>query len=197
MHKGKISRQLKNFTIYKDLYGKPLKRDWAARLVFLIQILLIFGGRWIRYFSDIRLKILRLPNFNMPFQLVLTKFFKSKLFSRLPKADHMITVMQRAYSITVLYTVLLNSISTFKICCDSICWYTLMKAVLNVNRTSKVNAHVPSRSFLSANYISSLCAVLLVISVLIFLYHANLGCRVGLVWLPVVCEKGILSWQWL
>ena len=30
-------------------------------------------------------------------QLVLTKFFKSELFSRLSKVDHVITVMQRAY----------------------------------------------------------------------------------------------------
>ena len=39
---------------------------------------------------EIRQKILRLPNFNMLFQLVLTKFFKSELFSCLPKVDHVI-----------------------------------------------------------------------------------------------------------
>ena len=33
----------------------------------------------------------------MRFQLVLTTFFKSKLFSCLPKVDHVTTVMQRAY----------------------------------------------------------------------------------------------------
>ena len=31
-----------NFRIYKELYGKPLRRDWGARVVFLIQIFLIF-----------------------------------------------------------------------------------------------------------------------------------------------------------
>ena len=31
------------------LYGKP-KREWVARVVFLKQILLIFGGLWNRYF---------------------------------------------------------------------------------------------------------------------------------------------------
>ena len=36
------------------------------------------------------LKILRLPNFNMLFQLMLTTFFKSELFSCLPKVDHVI-----------------------------------------------------------------------------------------------------------
>ena len=79
MRKKKITRQL-NFRIYKDLYGKPCKRDWVAKVVFLIQMLLTFGGRCNRYFWDIRLKILRLPNFNMLFQLVLTKFFKRELF---------------------------------------------------------------------------------------------------------------------
>ena len=39
-------------------------------------------------FKDILLKILRLPNFNMLFQLLLTNFFKSELFSCLPKVDH-------------------------------------------------------------------------------------------------------------
>jgi len=35
-------------------------------------------------------KILRLLNFNVVFQLVLTKFFKSELFSCLPKVSHVI-----------------------------------------------------------------------------------------------------------
>ena len=35
MRKGKILRQLKNFRIYKDLYGKSLKRDWVQELFFL------------------------------------------------------------------------------------------------------------------------------------------------------------------
>ena len=41
-------------------------------------------------FETIRLKILRLPNFNMLFQLVLAKCLKSELFSCLPKVDHVI-----------------------------------------------------------------------------------------------------------
>ena len=43
------------------------------------------------------LKILRLSHFNMLFQLVPTKFFKSKLFSCSPKVEHVMTVMQSAY----------------------------------------------------------------------------------------------------
>ena len=34
--------------------------------------------------------MLRFPNFNMLFQLVLAKFFKSELFLRLLKVDHVI-----------------------------------------------------------------------------------------------------------
>ena len=79
--KGSISWQFWKFRNYKDLYGKPCKRDWMAEVVFLIQMPLTFGGRCNRYFWDIRLKMLRFPNFNMLFQLVLTKFFKSELFS--------------------------------------------------------------------------------------------------------------------
>ena len=41
--------------------------------------------------------MLRFPNFNMLFQLVLTKFFTSELFSCLLKVDYVITVKQRAY----------------------------------------------------------------------------------------------------
>ena len=77
------------------MYGKPCKPVWVAKVVFLIQILLTFGGRCNRYLWDIRLKMLRLPNFNTLFQLALTKFFKSELFPSLPKVDHVI--LQRAY----------------------------------------------------------------------------------------------------
>ena len=47
------------------LNGKPWKRDWMAKVFFLIQMLPAFGGRCNRYFWDIymRLKILRLPSF--------------------------------------------------------------------------------------------------------------------------------------
>ena len=96
-----ITRQFENFEIYKDLCGKPFKLDWVAKVVFLIQILLIFGGRCNRYFWDIWLKIDRLPNFNMLFQLVLTKFFKSELFSFLPKVDHVINSCKRPTMATV------------------------------------------------------------------------------------------------
>ena len=69
-----------------------------ARVVFLIQILLIFGCRCNRYFWDIGLKIHRLPNVNMLFQLVQTQFFKSELFSCLPKDDHVINWCKRLIS---------------------------------------------------------------------------------------------------
>ena len=43
-------------------------------------------------FWDIRLKIYRFPNFNTVFQLVLINFFKSELFSCLPKLTKMFTL---------------------------------------------------------------------------------------------------------
>ena len=66
-----------------------------ARIVFPIQILLILGGRYNDYFWDIWLKICRLPNFNMLFQLKLTKFSKSELFSCLNKIDHVTNYYKR------------------------------------------------------------------------------------------------------
>ena len=43
MRKKTFTRQFKNFRIYKDLYGKPCKRDWMAKVVFLIQMLQTFA----------------------------------------------------------------------------------------------------------------------------------------------------------
>lgn len=38
--KAKILWQLENLQNYKDLYGKPLERDWRAKRLLPIQILL-------------------------------------------------------------------------------------------------------------------------------------------------------------
>ena len=81
MLKGNILWQFKHFQIYEGLYGS----DWVARVGFPIQIFLIFRGRYDLYSWDIRLKIYRLPNCNMLFQFLLTKCFKSELFSCLQK----------------------------------------------------------------------------------------------------------------
>ena len=70
----------KNFRIYMDLCGNTLHCDLVARVAFLIQILLIFGGHCSRYFSDVLLKIYKLPNFNMLFQFLLTKCSKANCF---------------------------------------------------------------------------------------------------------------------
>ena len=126
MHKGKTKRQFQKFRIYKDLYGKPCKDDWVAKVVFLIQMLLTFGGCCNRCFWDIRLKMLRLPNFNMVFNLVLTNFFKSELFSCLPKVDLLITVMQRAYCETRA------SLRVWKIVVDMLKFHLLYKSDIHV-----------------------------------------------------------------
>ena len=54
-------------------------------------ILLLVRQLQSQSFWDIRLKIFRLPNCKMLFQLERSKFFKTELFSCLPKVDHVIT----------------------------------------------------------------------------------------------------------
>ena len=55
--KAKILWQLENLQNYKDLYGKPLERDWRAKRLLLIQILLIFNAHKNSPLKDINLKI--------------------------------------------------------------------------------------------------------------------------------------------
>ena len=69
------------FKVYKDLYGKPFKHDSVARVLFPKQVLQIFGSCCNCCFWGIWLNIYRLPNFNTLFQFLLTKLFKSELFS--------------------------------------------------------------------------------------------------------------------
>ena len=71
------------------LQGFVLKsmQGWLdGRVIFPIQMLPTFGGRCNRYFWDVRLKIFRLPNFNMLFQLVLTKLSCFRIY----RNDHVI-----------------------------------------------------------------------------------------------------------
>ena len=74
-----------------------------AKVVFLIQMLPTFGGRCNRYFWDFRLKMLRLPIFNMLFQLVLTKFSKVNCFRVYQKlitwSSHAKSLLQHPYSV--------------------------------------------------------------------------------------------------
>ena len=55
--KEKILWQLENLRNYKDLYGKPLERDWRAKRLLLIQILLISNVHKNSPLEDINLKI--------------------------------------------------------------------------------------------------------------------------------------------
>ena len=84
-----------NFKITRICMENHARVSWMAKVVFFIQMLSTFGGCCNSYFWDMRLKILRLPNFNMLFQLVLTKFFKSELFPCLP--SQVDQVMKRTY----------------------------------------------------------------------------------------------------
>ena len=55
--KAKILWQLENLQNYKDLYGKPLERDWRAKRLLLIQILLISNAHKNSPLKDMNLKI--------------------------------------------------------------------------------------------------------------------------------------------
>ena len=55
--KPKILWQLENLQNYEDLYGKPLERDWRAKRLLLIQILLISSAHKNSPLKDINLKI--------------------------------------------------------------------------------------------------------------------------------------------
>ena len=90
---------------FKDLYGKPWKCDWMAKVVFLIQMLATFSGRCNRYFWDSGY----LGNFDMLFTLVLTKFSKSELFSCLPKVDHVIKSWKEPIHVHVPCTCMLRN----------------------------------------------------------------------------------------
>ena len=77
------------------LQGFVLKsmQGWLdGKVIFPIQMLPTFGGRCNRYFWDVRLKIFRLPNFNMLFQLVLTKLSCFRIYRKWSRDQ----VMQRA-----------------------------------------------------------------------------------------------------
>ena len=81
---------MESFAVITIFATQSRLSDWVAKVVFLIQILIIFGGHCINATFDIQLKIYGLPNFDILFQLVLTTFFKSELFLCLSKVDHLI-----------------------------------------------------------------------------------------------------------
>ena len=55
--KANILWQLENLQNYKDLYGKPLERDWRAKRLLLIQIPLVSNVPKNSPLKDINLKI--------------------------------------------------------------------------------------------------------------------------------------------
>ena len=86
-----------------------------------------------RLLQSLRQKILRLPNFNMLFQLVLTKFFKSELFSCLPKAGHVIKSCKEPIVLSIFWKIYFPIIKLITYC-----------FLLNMMRTAR-----PSRRCLS------------------------------------------------
>ena len=89
-------RQFEIFQIYKGLYGKPLKRDWVARVDFPKQILLIIGGRCDRYFWDIRQKIYNKKKI-YAFSVPANKTFWKRTVFVFTKSWSRDQVMQKAY----------------------------------------------------------------------------------------------------
>ena len=94
--KERFNESFKILEFTRRLYGKPCKRDWMAKFVYLKQMFPTFGGRCNRYFWDIQLKLLRLPNFNMLLQPVQDIFQKWTVFV-FTESWSRDQVMQRAY----------------------------------------------------------------------------------------------------
>ena len=92
MLKEIFHESFENFETKRICVEKHASVTGWQKLLLLIQIIMLptFGGLCNRYFWDIRLKMLRLLNFKMVFQLALRKFFKSELFLCLLKVDHVI-----------------------------------------------------------------------------------------------------------
>ena len=88
MVKEIFHNSFEKFKIYKDLYGKQCKRDWVAKVVFLVQMLLTLIYGRCNHFGDIILKFSGYLILIRSFRLCQQNF--SKLFSCLPKADHVI-----------------------------------------------------------------------------------------------------------
>ena len=114
-----------------------------ARVVFPIQILLIFGGRRSDRYWDIRLKIHRLPNFNTLFQFRLTKFFKSELLVCFTESCSRDKHMQKAYFI--LFFLRIYVYFTLFSLFLHICFCFIFIALVSLLRSTKENAIYSSR----------------------------------------------------
>ena len=85
-----LRAQIARFELKEDLSPIMLKEIFHESLKNLkfTRIFMEYHSSVNHHFWDIQLEIYMLPNFNMLFQLVLTKIFKSELFSCLSKVDH-------------------------------------------------------------------------------------------------------------
>ena len=70
--KAKILWQLENLQNYKDLYGKPLERDWRAKRLLLIQILLISNAHKNPPLKDINVKFCMYAYLELFFPFLIT-----------------------------------------------------------------------------------------------------------------------------
>ena len=98
------------FWNYKDLYGKPCKRDSMAEVVF--SCFQLSAAVAIAAFEIYGLKFFKLPNFDMLFQLVLTKLNCFRVYRKLITwSSHVKSLFQSYITLNLahkLYTSLLN-----------------------------------------------------------------------------------------
>ena len=141
------------FRNYKDLYEKPCKCDWMAKVVFLKQILPTFGGRCNRCFWDIRLKILRLPNFNMLFSFCWQNFSKVNCFLVYRKS---ITWSSHAepialYPVHTFKCVLFCEVEMYQFCnSQTVHFVKASKYIWGQNWSDVVKAKIPGESKLTS-----------------------------------------------
>ena len=92
---------LKNFQIFKDLFGKPLNHDWVARVIFPIQILLILGSQKYSY-SSCQQDFLKVDCYCVYRKLIMWSSFTKGPFSTNPEHVTSFTV-ERSISTNILY----------------------------------------------------------------------------------------------
>ena len=90
--------------IHKDLYGKPFKRDWVVKVVFLIQTLPTFGAIAITTFEIHRWTFYWVPNnyFSYALSAHANKIFQKWtvfMFTKSWSHDHL---MQKAYHVSMM-----------------------------------------------------------------------------------------------
>ena len=129
------------------------KCDWMEKVVFLKQMLPTFGGRCNRCFWDIRLKILRLPNFNMLFSFCWQNFSKVNCFLVYRKSitwsSH--TEPIALYPVHTFKCVLFCEVEMYQFCnSQTVHFVKASKYIWGQNWSDVVKAKIPGESKLTS-----------------------------------------------